>query len=175
MPNEAKVKEVADLAERFGRSSIVIATDFTGLSVNEVTALRKRLRDEQVEYRVVKNRLAAIAAKDSGVELIQDILEGTSGLVVGYGDPVAAAKALDGYVKETRSRMVIRKGVFEGKVLAPNQITALAALPPKNELIAKLLGQMNAPISGLVNVLTGPARGLAMVLQRRAEQLEAAG
>lgn len=173
MPNEAKVQDVAELSERFSRSTLVIATDFTGLPVNEVTALRKRLREQNVEYRVVKNRLAAIAAQQAGIERVKDILEGTSGLVVAYGDPAAAAKALDGYVRETRSRMVVRKGVMDGKLLVESQITALASLPPKNELIAKLLGQMNAPITGLVNVLTGPARGLAIVLQRRAEQLAA--
>ncbi len=179
MPNEAKVKDVAELSERLARSTMVIATDFSGLTVNEVTALRKRLREHDVEYRVVKNRLAAIAAQVAGTDRVQDILEGATGLVVGYGDPVAAAKALDGYVKESRSRLVVRKGVMEGRLLLESQVAALASLPPKNELVAKLLGQMNAPISGLVNVLSGPVRGLAIVLQRRAEQLggpgEAAG
>lgn len=173
MPNEAKQKDVAELSEKFSRSTIVIATDFTGLSVNEVTALRKRLREQNVEYRVVKNRLAAIAAQQAGLTEVKEILEGSSGLVVAYGDPVAAAKILDTYVRETRSRMAIRKGVLDGKLLAETQISALAALPPRNELIAKLLGQMNAPITGLVYVLSGPVRGLAMVLQRRAEQLAA--
>ena len=174
VPSQAKIEDVAELKEKFSRSTIVIATDFTGLPVNEVTALRKRLREQGVEYRVVKNRLAAIAAEQAGVPAVKDVLEGATGLVVGYDDPVAAAKALDAYVRETRSRMVVRKGVLEGRVLSEAQISSLASLPPKNELIAKLLGQMNAPIAGLVNVLSGPVRGLAIVLQRRAEQLAGA-
>lgn len=174
MPTDAKRAAVDDLKERLERATITIATDFSGIKVNDLTELRKRLRAEGLEYHVVKNRLAAIAAREAGAETLPEILERATGLVIGYGDPVAAAKVLDGFVKETRSAMAVRKGYMDGAVLAEQQVTALAALPPRDELIAKLLGQMNAPISGLVNVLSGPVRGLAIVLQRRAEQLGAA-
>jgi large subunit ribosomal protein L10 len=174
MPTEAKEAAVADLADRMSRSSIAIATDFSGLSVNDITELRKRLREQGVEYKVVKNRIAAIAAAQSGVESFKEILEGATGVVFGYDDVVAAAKVVDEYVKQTRVELKIRNGVMDGAVITPVQISALAALPPKDELIAKLLGQMNAPIAGLVQVLNGTISGLAIVLQRRAEQLGAA-
>ena len=174
MPTEAKEAAVADLADRMSRSSIAIATDFSGLSVNDITELRRRLREQGVEYRVVKNRIAAIAASQSGIESFKEILEGSTGVVFGYNDVVAAAKAVDEYVKQTRANLKIGKGVMDGAVISPAQVAALAALPPKDELVAKLLGQMNAPISGLVHVLNGTISGLAMVLQRRAEQLGAA-
>lgn len=173
MPTEAKEAAVADLAARIKRSTIAIATDFSGLSVNEITALRKQLRDSGVEYRVVKNRIAAIAADQAGVAPFKDILEGSTGIVFGYDDVVAAAKAVSDYVKETRVELKIRNGVMNGEPLSAQQVSVLAALPPKDQLVAKLLGQMNAPITGLVMVLTGPIRGLAVVLQRRAEQLAA--
>ena len=175
MPTEAKREAVVDLAERLGRASIVIATDFSGLSVNQMTELRHRLREQGVEYKVVKNRIAALAADQSGVSVFRGILEGATGVVLGYGEPVTAAKIVDEYVKQTRSEMKIRKGVMDGALLTEAQVSAIAALPPKDQLLANLLGQLNAPITGLVNVMSGTVRGLAIVLQRRAEQLGAAG
>ena len=174
MPTEAKREAIADLTDKLGRAAITIATAFSGLSVNQMTELRRRLREVGVEYRVVKNRLAALAADGAGLELFKELLDGSTGVVIGYGEPVAAAKALDEFVKQTRSELKVRKGVMDGALITESQVAALAALPAKDQLLAMLLGQMNAPISGLVNVLTGPVRGLAIVLQRRAEQLGAA-
>ena len=174
MPTEAKREDVQYLAERLRRASVAIATDFSGLSVNQMTALRQHLREQGVEYKVVKNRIAALAADEAGIESFREILEGATGIVLGYDEPVTAAKALNEHVRQTRSEMKIRKGVMNGAILNETQIVALAALPAKDQLIAMLLGQLNAPISGLVNVLSGPTRGLAIVLQRRAEQLAAA-
>ena len=174
MPTEAKREAVADLSERLSRAAIVIATDFSGLKVNQMTELRNRLREQGVEYRVVKNRIASIAAGESGVEAFRNLLDGATGVVLGYDDPVAAAKTVSDFVRQTRADLKVRKGVMDGALLSEAQVVALAALPGRDELIARLLGQMNAPISGLVNVLSGPVRGLAIVLQRRAEQLGAA-
>ena len=173
MPTEAKVQAVSELVDKLSRASIAISTDFSGLTVNEITALRRHLREAGVEYKVVKNRIASIAAEQAGLDSFKEILEGASGIVLGYGEPVAAAKAVDEYIKESRAEMKIRKGILEGLLISESQVIALAALPGKDQLIAKLLGQMNAPISGVVNVLSGPTRALAIVLQRRAEQLSA--
>ena len=124
-----------------------------------------------MEYRVVKNRLAALAATQAGVEGFRELLDGVTGIVFGYGEPEAAAKVVDQYVKQTRSPLRIRNGIMEGEVLTAAQVNAIAILPSKLELRAMLLRQLNAPIVGLMNVLIGPVRGLAIVLQRRAEQL----
>ena len=171
MPTDAKRENIADLAERIKRSTIAIATDFSGLGVNQLTELRRRLREEGMEYRVVKNRLAALAATQAGVEGFRELLDGVTGIVFGYGEPEAAAKVVDQYVKQTRSPLRIRNGIMEGEVLTAAQVNAIAILPSKLELRSMLLRQLNAPIVGLVNVLIGPVRGLAIVLQRRAEQL----
>ena len=173
MPTEAKEAAVADLVGRITRSTIAIGTDFSGLTANQVTELRKQLREKGVEYRVVKNRIAAIAAEQAGIAPFKDILSGSTGVVFGYDDAATAAKAVDEYVKQTRADLKIRNGVMNGLPLTAAQVSALAALPPKDQLVAKLLGQMNAPITGLVTVLNGTIRGLAIVLQRRAEQLAA--
>ena len=171
MPTEAKRQAVSDLADRIGRATIAIATNFAGLKGAELTQLRRRLREQDVEYRVVKNRLAALAATEAGVEAFRELLEGSTGIVFGYGEPASVAKALDEHVRQTRSALQVRKGLMDRTVLTGAQIAALAALPPRDQLVARLLSQMNAPITGLVNVLSGPLRALATVLERRSEQL----
>jgi large subunit ribosomal protein L10 len=173
VPTEAKMQAVQELSGKFSRSTIVIATDFSGLSVNQLTEMRSQLRALDIEYRVVKNRIAALAATEAGVEPLRDILEGSTGLAFGYGEPVTVARTLDEFVKQTRIPLRIRQGVMDGNLLTVQQVTVLASLPPREQLLAKLLGQMNAPITGLVTVLSGPVRGLATVLKRRAEQLGA--
>jgi large subunit ribosomal protein L10 len=173
VPTEAKMQAVQELSEKFSRSTIVIATDFSGLSVNQLTEMRSQLRAQDIEYRVVKNRIAALAATEAGVEPLRDILEGSTGLAFGYGEPVTVARTLDEFVKQTRIPLRIRQGVMDGNLLTVQQVAVLASLPPREQLLAKLLGQMNAPITGLVTVLSGPVRGLATVLKRRAEQLGA--
>ena len=105
MPTEAKVQAVSELVDKLSRASIAISTDFSGLTVNEITALRRHLREAGVEYKVVKNRIASIAAEQAGLDSFKEILEGASGIVLGYGEPVAAAKAVDEYIKEIRAEM----------------------------------------------------------------------
>lgn len=171
MPTEKKRQEVAELADRFQRSTIVISTDFRGLPVNEMTELRKRLSEQSIEYRVVKNRLAALAAKDAGKESLTEVLENSTGLAIGYEDPLIVAKILDEYVKSTRSRLIVRSALMDGVIYNAAQVGALASLPSKEELLSRLLGQLQAPITQLASVLNGTIQGLAVVLQRRSEQL----
>jgi large subunit ribosomal protein L10 len=174
MPTVEKEAAVVELVDRIKRSTIAIATDFSGLGVNQITELRRQLRVAGVEYKVVKNRIAKIAADEAGVPPFKEILEGATGIVFGYDDVAVAAKALDDYVKQTRVELKIRNAIMDGNVLTSAQVTALAALPPRDQLLAMLLGQMLAPITGLARVMNGTIGGLAIVLQRRAEQLEAA-
>jgi large subunit ribosomal protein L10 len=171
VPTEKKKQEVADLADRFQRATIVIGTDFRNLPVNQMTNLRKQLREGSVEYRVVKNRLAMLAAREAGKDALTEVFEGSTGLAIGYGDPLAVTKVLDEYVKSTRSQLVVRSALMDGTLYNGAQIAALAALPSKDELLSKLLGQLQAPITQLATVLSGTIKGLAVVLQRRAEQL----
>ena len=171
MPTEAKRQVVAELAEQIRRCTVAIATDFTGLRVNEITNLRRRLREQSVEYRVVKNRLALLAAQEAGNESFAELFQGVTGVAFGYGEPAEAAKALDEFIKATRSTLVVRMAVMDGQVLSAAQVSALAALPSKSELLARLLAQMQAPTTRLVTVLRGTIQGLAIVLQRRADQL----
>ncbi len=173
MPTDAKRRTAAELAEVFNKATVAIAADFSGMPVNQMTQLRRRLRENGAEFRVVKNRIALLAAEQAGSDLYSQLLDGVTGMALGYGDPVSVVKALDGYVRETRASLKVRNSIVDGRLYSAEQTAALAAVPPREELLARLLGQMNAPVARLAGVLNSTIGQLAVVLARRAEQLEA--
>jgi large subunit ribosomal protein L10 len=118
-----------------------------------------------VEYKVVKNTLAYRAADEAGVPAFKQIVIGPTGVAFGYGEPTEPAKAISTYIRTSRSTMKIIGGMLDGRALSAEDVENLANLPPKDVLIARLLGQLQAPITGLVRVLNGPPSGLARVLQ----------
>ena len=171
MPTEEKRRAVSELTGLIQSSTISIATDFRGLNVPLLTDLRRRLRDQGATYRVVKNRLALLAAQQAGQSEFPQLLDGVTGIVFGQGDSQAIVKALTDFVQTSRSTFVIRNALMDGAILSAQQLAVLASLPPKNELIAKLMGQLQSPPASLLRVLNGPVRGLVTVLMRRTEQL----
>jgi len=171
VPTTDKIRHVEELADRFNRSAIVITTDYTGLGVAQMTELRRVLREKDIEFRVVKNSLALMAADTAGKPEIKEVIEGPTGIAFGYGDATAPAKALADYIRTTRSTLTIRGAEMDGRVLDTRQVQQLASLPGRDELVAQLLSRMQSPISGLVNVLNGPIAGLARVLQQHADNL----
>ena len=173
MPTEKKERQVEELKDRFNRCVIAIATDYTGLTANALTELRKRLNEQGVEYRVVKNSLAYIAADGANRPEIKEIVNGPTALAFGYDDPIEVAKALETYIRSTRSILSMKGAALDGRTIGAAEVLTLAQLPPKPQLIARLLGQMQAPASGFLTVLNGPIVGLATLLQRRVEQLQA--
>lgn len=171
MPTQQNLDRVDAIRDWIDRCTIAIATDYTGLSVTDMTSLRKALRDNGIEYRVIKNTLALLAADGSTKPDVKQIVEGPTALAFGYDDPLAAAKVLTDFVRVNRSALKVRGGVMGERVLTTQEIVALADLPSKDELMARLLGQLNAPITGLVYVLSAPLAGLARVLQRHVESM----
>lgn len=169
---EEKKQVVSELANRLERSTIVITTSYRGLSVAEMTELRRRLRQEEIEYRVIKNTLAQFAAEKVGKEGLTSIIEGPTAIAFGYGDIVAPAKALLDYIRATKSELRINGGLMEQRVLTAAEVTTLATLPPKEVLIAKLLSGMQGPISAVVQVLNANITGLLGLLVARTKQLE---
>ena len=169
MPTQAKREQVEAIRDWIERCSITIATDYTGLDVAEMTRLRRALREGGVEYRVVKNSLAHLAADGSGKPDVKGIVEGPTALAFGYDDPLIPAKVLVGFINANRSQLKVRGGVMGESVLTAEQISELAALPSKEELLARLLGQLNGPIAALAYVLNAPIAGLARVMHRRVE------
>ena len=172
MPTERKMQAVQDMTEWLDGATIVISTDYAGLPVTDMTALRRALREKDVRYKVVKNTLAYIAADNVGKPELKEIIQGPSAIAFGYGEPTDPAKALADFIRETRSPLEIRGAVLDGRVLDGSQVEQLANLPSKDELVAQMLSRMQSPISGLVNVLNGPIAGLARVLQGRIDQIE---
>lgn len=171
MPTADKARQVEELAERFSRSTIVITTDYTGLDVGQMTELRRALRERDVEFRVIKNSLALMAADAAGKPEVKEVIDGPTGIAFGYGDATVPARALADYIRATRSPLTIRGAELDGQVLDARQVQQLASLPGKDELVAQLLSRMLSPISGLVYVLNGPIAGLARVLQQHADNL----
>jgi large subunit ribosomal protein L10 len=165
LPTERKVQKVKVIQDWLERCSVAISTDHTGMGVGAMTDLRRALREKGVQFTVVKVRLALLAADAAGKPLFKDIIEGPTGLAFGYGDPAEPAKALSEHLKSSRAPMKIRGAVMGDRVLTAEQVEQLASLPSRDELIARLLGQMQGPISGLARVLNGPISGLARVLQ----------
>ena len=125
----------------------------------------------QARHRAEAEERNALAAKDAGKESLTEVLENSTGLAIGYEDPLIVAKILDEYVKSTRSRLIVRSALMDGVIYNAAQVGALASLPSKEELLSRLLGQLQAPITQLASVLNGTIQGLAVVLQRRSEQL----
>ncbi|WHH57463.1 50S ribosomal protein L10 [Petroclostridium sp. X23] len=170
---EQKKEAVQQLVEKLKSASSGVLVDYRGLTVEQDTDLRNELRKAGVEYKVVKNTLTRFAANETGYEALDPFLHGPTSLALTYEDPVAAAKVLSEFAKKN-DKLEIKAGFVDGKVIDVNGVKALAELPPKEVLIAKVLGGFNAPISGFVNVLNGNLRGLAVALNAIAEK-KAAG
>ena len=172
MPTPKKESQVEEIKGKLDRCTIAVATGYQGMSASAMTDLRARLREQGIEYRVIKNTLTLRAATELGKEGVSEVLRGPTALAFGYGDVVAVAKGINGYITATRMPLIIHGAVMDGSILTAGQVINMASLPPRDELIARLIGQMQSPITGLVNVLSAPMRGLALVLQRRVEQME---
>jgi large subunit ribosomal protein L10 len=172
MAKEKKVKIVEDLQETFSKCNIGIMTDYRGLTTAQLNALRRKLREAKVEYKVVKNTLASIAAKNSGLEHTSDSFKGPMAVAFGYGEISDAAKVLTEFVRSTKSSMKIQGGFLTDRVLTAKEIETLARLPSRAVLISQVMAGMQSPIYRLVSVLAAPIRGIMGVLQARIQQME---
>ena len=172
MPTEKKRKAVESLQRVFAKCNIGILTDYRGLKTAELNDLRARLREAKVDYKVVKNSLAQIAAKEAGLEHLDGAFKDPVAVAFGYGEPTQTAKLLSDYIRTSKSTLGIKAGFLPDRILSAKDLETLARLPSREVLLARVIGGMQSPIYGLVNVLAGPIRGLAQVLQGRIQQLE---
>ncbi len=170
-PRPEKVAEVEALQQRLRSSTIVIVTDYRGLTVAEIRTLRSRLREASVEYRVAKNTLLSRAAEQAGVKGLGPLLNGPTAVVFGKDDPGLPARVLQEFIRQFR-KLEIRGGVVEGQALDAAAVQALATLPTRAELFSLVAGMVQAPLRGLVMVLTGPQRGLVTALDAVRKQRE---
>ena len=170
MPNiEAKQAIVQEIADKMKNAQGTVVVDYRGLNVEEVTELRKKARENNIDYKVYKNSMMRFAAKEAGVEGLLDVLVGPTAIAFCEDDPVAPAKLINDFAGEHKA-LEIKAGVVEGKGLDVAGVKGLAELPPREVLVAKVLGGLNAPISGFANVLNANLKGLVVALNAIAEQ-----
>ncbi|OGO33196.1 MAG: 50S ribosomal protein L10 [Chloroflexi bacterium RBG_16_56_11] len=174
MATEKKVKIVEKLQETFSKSRVGIITDYRGLTTSELNEIRRKLREARVEYRVVKNSLARMAAKNAGLEHAAATFTGPVAVALGYGEEPPVARILTDYIRTSKSTLTIKGGFLPGRTLSPKDVEALAKLPSRERLLVQVLTRMKSPVYGLVYVLAGPLRGLTGVLQARIKQMEGA-
>lgn len=166
---QQKQEYVEALTEKLNASVAGVVVDYKGITVADDTTLRRKLREAGVEYAVVKNTMLRRAADKAGLSELDSVLEGSTALAISRNDHVAAAKILSEYAEKNKD-FSIKAGFVEGKVIGTDEVEELAKMPPKEVLVAKVLGGLNAPISGFVGVLHANLRGLVCALNAIAEK-----
>ncbi len=172
MSREKKVQIIDQLQGVLATCSIGILTDYRGLSAPEMTELRRSLRELGVEYRVIENTLARFAAERAGKNELVSFFEGPTAIAFSYSDMIEPAKALADYIRTSRSTLNIKGGFLGDRLLTLKEVMTLSTLPPREVLLAKVMGGMQAPIIILLSRLATPLIGLMNVLQARIKQLE---
>ena len=169
-----KQEMVGSLRAKMEKASIAVALEYKNIDAAATVALRKKLRDAKVDYKVVKNTLAKLAAKGTSVEALSSKLEGPSAIVMGYDDVVASAKILQEVLKDQGAKLVVKGAVVQGNLVDAAGLKALASLPGLQELRGMLAFVIAAPASRLVRVLNTPGSQLARVLGEKSRQAEKA-
>ncbi len=165
LTKEQKQNILEDLKEKIKKQKAIIFVDFTGVKVKNLSELRKELKSKESELKVAKKTLMNIALKKQGIKIEPNELKGEIGLVFGYKDALSTAKIVYEFSLKNENLKILG-GYFEKKFLDAEQIIELAKLPSKQELLARLVGSISAPISGFINTLQGNIKGLLNVLAK---------
>jgi large subunit ribosomal protein L10 len=169
MVKPEKVEAVQNLKEKIGKAKIFVLTDFRGLTVEDMSELRQKLREKKVEYRVVKNLMAKRALMESELDTLDELLIGPTAIAFGYEDPVESVKVLVDFQKK-QEKLQLKGGLMSGSRLDISQIKALASMPSQMELYAKMLGSLQAPISQLVWALKSATSQVVWALKAVGEK-----
>ena len=176
MERSKKEQVIEELREKLGRATAAILTDYKGLTVAEITGLRDSLAAEKIEYQVVKNTLMRMACRQTAASVLEPEVRGTCAVAIAYGDPSVPAKIIKKFSKGN-DKLKLKAASLGNRLIDSDQVLALAELPPREELLAKLLGTLNAVPTGLVTVLSGVPRafvGVLAAIQRQKEEQAAA-
>lgn len=169
MNRNQKEAVVAEVSKLLDQAEAIILTDFTGLKVEQMTELRRRIKEKDQQYLVIKNTLFRLAAKDTDAEQLSQYMVGPNGVGVSHGEPVDLAKVLVDFAKDNKA-LDIKTGLLQGKLIDAEDVKALAKLPDRDTLLAMLLGAMNGVSRNLVSVLAAVPRGLLNALKAIEEQ-----
>lgn len=169
-----KKAQVADLKVLLEGAKCAILVDYCGLTVAQDTKFRRSMREVGVKYLVAKNTLINIAAKEVGIEGLDTYLSHNTAIAVSDEDPVAVAKVVNDFAKANKLVMKIKVGILDKKIIGSDEVKALAELPSREVLLSKMLGSMQAPISGLANVLQGTIRKFVYALEAVRKEKESA-
>ncbi|MBU8871810.1 MAG: 50S ribosomal protein L10 [Gemmatimonadales bacterium] len=169
MARPDKIAEVEMITQKLQAAQSLVLADYSGLTVEKMTFFRQQCRANKVECRVVKNRLAKIAADNAGVEVIKDLLRGPIAIMFGPESQVDPAKIVAEFAKKNEA-MEIRGGMVDGAYLDADQVMALSKVPTRDELIAKMMGSINSSVTGVVMVMNGVVAGLARAIDAVAKQ-----
>ena len=163
MPNKKNISKVKDLTDKLSRAKSIYFTDYLGLSVSDVTSLRKKFYDSGVEYLVVKNTLLKIASDQNKINLGEELFSGSTAIAISYEEPVLAAKVIKDFLKNHDLPSI--KGVlFEGSYLPASDFEKIANLPSKEESLTKIVVMLKSPVQNIVNLLNSPMVKLVNVL-----------
>lgn len=169
MRKDEKAEVVTELHEKFSRAKVAVLTGYSGIDVEQITELRRKLSAAKVEYRVVKNTLARRAAEGTGLEPLKDHFKGPVAVALGYDDVVVPAKVLHEFSR-TQEKLELRIGVLDGRLMQRADIRSLAMMPSLDVLRAKIVGLLQAPASRIVGVLAAPGAQIARVLKAKSEK-----
>ncbi len=171
MPTPDKEQFVEEIAEKFSKAKGIYFTDYLGLDVEQINALRSQFFNQSVDYKVVKNRLTKISAKEAGYEDADDLLSGPTAIAFANDDPVAPAKIITEFQKENE-QLALKGCYFEGQKIGLDRISEIAALPSREELLQKLLNGLQSPMRKFARTLASPMQNLVRMLTQIKEQKE---
>ena len=167
-----KENKISLIKEKIDKAQVAIVTEYKGYTVEEITNLRRSLQKEDGDYMVTKNTLAKLAIKDTPYEVLADSLKGPIAIAFGFGDQVAPAKALSKFIKDTKKGEILA-AAMDGRLMSAAEAKALANLPSKAEIYAKMLGSINSPASGIVGGINGVMSALVRAVAAVRDQKQA--
>jgi large subunit ribosomal protein L10 len=173
MPTQRKIDTIADLSDKLTRTQLALVTDYRGLTVAEISDLRKKLRETGAELIVAKNTLTLRAAKETGYDALEPLLSGPTALAFAYDDVSRTAKAINDFNKGPK-KLVVRGGLLGKSLLGGNVLDQVASLPTRDQVLAQIVGGVSSPVSGVVGVINAAITNVLYTLQARIDQLQPA-
>ena len=167
-----KQEKIEAMKENFAKAKVAVVTEYRGMTVEEITKLRRALQKENSDYMVTKNTLAKVAAKGTQFEVLEEVLKGPVAIAFGFADEVAPAKVLKKFIKEAKKGQIVA-AALDGKLLDAKETAVLADLPSKEELYAKMLGCINSPATGIAGAVNAVMSGLVRAMDQIAKQKSA--